>query len=270
MTKNIGFIGGGQMAEAVIKGLAESKQFADCPITVLEPLEARQNYLERTYQTVTVHDTKSLCRAVDTIVLAVKPQVMASVLEDLQPHLDLQLMITVAAGLPISFYEHQLAAKHLRLIRAMPNMPALIQEGATALCSNEHVSEADFTTVTALFDTIGITVPVQEYLMDAVTGLSGSGPAFVFSFIEAMIDGGVKAGLGRDAARQLTLQTISGAVQLTKQSDAHPAVLRDKVTSPGGTTASGLHTLETNGFNGIILSAIEASCTRSRELGKRS
>ena len=270
MTKNIGFIGGGQMAEAIIKGLAESKHFADCPITVLEPVEIRQNYLEHTYQTVTVHDTQSLCQAVDTIVLAVKPQVMESVLADLRPHLAQQLMITVAAGLPISFYERHLEAKHLRLIRAMPNMPALIQQGATALCSKEHVSESEFAMVTSLFDTIGITVTVQEYLMDAVTGLSGSGPAFVFSFIEAMIDGGVKAGLGRDAARQLTLQTISGAVQLTKQSDEHPAVLRDKVTSPGGTTASGLHALESNGFNGIILSAIEASCIRSQELGKRS
>lgn len=269
MTKNIGFIGGGQMAEAIIKGLLQSDLFTDSVISVSEPLDSRKHYLQLTYSLQTVEHSAELCSSNDIIILAVKPQVMPVVLEQIKPAIRHQLVITIAAGLPIVSYTEQLENPSVPIVRVMPNMPALIQQGATALCRNSNVSDSDYRFVKTLFDTIGETVTVPESSMDAVTGLSGSGPAYVFSFMEAMIDAGVKSGLSREVARNLTLQTILGAVQLAKTSKNHPAVLRDQVTSPGGTTASGLHVLEREGFNGIIISAVEAAYKRSIELGNR-
>ena len=269
MSKNIGFIGGGQMAEAILKGLLQSDVLGSSRIAVTEPVETRKTYLKTTYSVQLFDDPADLCTTSDLVILAVKPQVMTAVLKQIAQHVTEKLVITVAAGLPISFYEQQLKSSSTRIIRVMPNMPALIQQGASALCRNNNVSEDDFAFVISLFETIGSTVSVPEIQMDAITGLSGSGPAFVFSFIEAMIDGGVKTGLSREIARGLTLQTIAGAVQLAQVSGEHPAVLRDRVTSPGGTTASGLHVLEESGFNGNLISAIVASCNRSIELGNR-
>ena len=269
MSKNIGFIGGGQMAEAIVKGLLQSKVLGTSRIAVTEPVEPRKAYLKTTYSVQLFDDPTDLCSASDLIILAVKPQVMPAVLKQISEHVAEKLVITVAAGLPITFYEQELKSRSPKIIRVMPNMPALIQQGASALCRNSNVSDDDFAFVISLFETIGSTVCVPEIQMDAVTGLSGSGPAFVFSFIEAMIDAGVKIGLNREVARNLTLQTIAGAVQLAQLTEEHPAVLRDRVTSPGGTTASGLHVLEEHGFNGNVISAIEASCNRSIELGNR-
>lgn len=270
MTKNIGFIGGGQMAEAIIKGLLQSNLFSDTIISVYEPLETRCNYLSEHYTLEIRRSPEEVCTTNEVILLAVKPQVMPEVLTRIKTSIDTQLLVTIAAGLPVSYYTKHLANESVSLVRVMPNMPALIQQGASALCKNEYVSDPDYAIVESLFKTIGTTVTVPEYSMDAVTGLSGSGPAYVLSFIEALIDGGVKIGLSRDVARNLALQTISGAVELTKQSQDHPAILRDKVTSPGGTTASGLHVLETKGFSGIVMSAVEAAYNRSLELGKRT
>ncbi len=269
MTTNIGFIGGGQMAEAIITGLMQSDLSPDLHVSVNEPLESRKKYLTLHYDLKTVDDPVDLCATNDIIVLAVKPQIMPVVLEQVKPFLLNQLVVTIAAGLPISFYMDLVEKPSISVVRAMPNMPALIQQGATALCRNSNVSDSDFAFVTSLFDTIGITVTVPESSMDAVTGLSGSGPAYVFSFIEAMIEGGVKSGLPREIARNLTIQTIQGAVMLANRSEEHPAILRDKVTSPGGTTASGLHLLAAKGFNGIVISAVEAAYMRSIELGFR-
>lgn len=269
MTTNIGFIGGGQMAEAIIKGLLQSDLFSDSLISVSEPLDKRKQYLKLNYNLKTVDNSVDLCSANNVIVLAVKPQVMPAVLYQIKASVKHQLVITIAAGLPISYYVEQLENPSMAIVRVMPNMPALIQQGATALCRNSNVSNEDYALANTLFNTIGSTVNVAESLMDAVTGLSGSGPAYVFSFIEAMIDGGVKVGLSREVAQKLTLQTIQGAVQLTKSTESHPAVLRDQVTSPGGTTASGLHVLESNGFNGIVMSAVEAAFNKSVALGYR-
>ncbi len=267
MKKNIGFIGGGQMAEAMIKGLLVSDLSSKMLISVCEPLDSRKQHLSKQYELETVDTPAELCSRADTVILAVKPQVMPVVLEQIRASVQHRLVITIAAGLPISLYEEQLDIAQPAIVRAMPNMGALVQQGATALCRNAHVSDADFAFAQTLFETIGSAVIVAESLMDAVTGLSGSGPAFVFSFIEALIDGGVKVGLGREVSQNLTLQTIYGAVELARTSGKHPAALRDQVTSPGGTTASGLHVLEKEGFGGTIISAVEASCNRSIALG---
>ena len=269
MKKNIGFIGGGQMAEAMIKGLLVSDLSAGTRISVCEPLDSRKQQLRNHYDLETVDDPGELCSRADVIILAVKPQVMPSVLEQIRASVQHRLVITIAAGLPISMYEEQLDFERPAIVRAMPNMGALVQQAATALCRNAHVSDPDFAYARKLFETIGSAVIVAESLMDAVTGLSGSGPAYVFSFIEALIDAGVKVGLGREVSQNLTLQTIYGALELARTSGKHPAQLRDQVTSPGGTTASGLHVLEKEGFGGTLISAVEASWKRSIALGLR-
>ncbi len=269
MKKNIGFIGGGQMAEAMIKGLLVSDLSSKMLISVCEPLDSRNQHLRKQYELETVADPAELCSSADIVILAVKPQVMPVVLGQIRASVERCLIITIAAGLPISMYEEQLDIAQPAIVRAMPNMGALVQQGATALCRNVHVSDSDFAFARTLFETIGSAVIVAESLMDAVTGLSGSGPAYVFSFIEALIDAGVKVGLGREVSQNLVLQTIFGAVELARTSGKHPAQLRDLVTSPGGTTASGLHVLENEGFGGTIISAVEASCNRSIVLGHR-
>lgn len=270
MNKNIGFIGGGQMAEAIIKGLLHSNTCSSEMIAVCEPLEARRNHLAATYNLEVSATAKKIINVSQTILLAVKPQVMPEVLREIKPLLQSQLIITIAAGLPLNFYAKLLGNDSISIVRVMPNTPALILQGASALCRNEHVTDDEFTFAESLFKAIGITVVVNEKGMDAVTGLSGSGPAYVFTFIEALIDAGIKTGLSRDVARALTIQTILGTTLLARETTDHPAALRDRVTSPGGTTISGLHILEAAGFNGVIISAVEAACRRSTELGNTS
>jgi pyrroline-5-carboxylate reductase len=269
MKKKIGFIGGGQMAEAIIKGLLQSDLFSQTAVCVCEPLESRKQHLKAHYGLELIDTPEELCAAIDVLVLAVKPQVMPVVLQRIRTSIRNHLVITIAAGLPISSYEEQFDTLRPAIVRVMPNMGALVQQCATALCRNDTVTDSDFSYTLTLFETIGSVVVVDESQMDAVTGLSGSGPAYVFSFIEALIDAGVKIGLSREISRNLTLQTISAAVELARTSEKHPAVLRDQVTSPGGTTASGLHVLEENGFSGTIISAVEASRNRSIVLGQR-
>lgn len=265
MAKTIAFIGGGQMAEALIRGLLRS---GGCPaelIGVVEPDPGRRSHLEVTYQVSTAESAGALLQGRQVLILAVKPQVMSDVLHSLKPQLGEQLVITVAAGLPLSFYA-AILGDTVPVVRVMPNMPALVLEGASALCRNKQVSDHDLAYAADLFAAVGSTSIVEERLMDAVTGLSGSGPAYVFSFIEALIDGGVKAGLGHEVAGRLAVQTVLGAARLAQISEEHPATLRARVSSPGGTTISGLHVLEKAGFHGIVMSAVEAATRRSAEL----
>lgn len=268
MTRTIGFVGGGQMAEALIKGLIQAQTLTTEQIRVAEPVDQRRQYLDSTYDLKTVPRLEDFMDKAEAVILAVKPQVMSSVLTSLKDCYDDQLIITIAAGLPISFYQNFLGDR-CSIIRVMPNMGALIQEGASALCRNQHVTDVDLAFAESLFCAVGSAVVVEESLMDAVTGLSGSGPAYVFSFIEALIEGGVKTGLSREIARELAVQTVLGAALCLKDSNTHPAVLRDQVTSPGGTTASGLYRLETGSFKAIVIEAVEAACNRSRELGTK-
>ncbi len=267
MARSIGFIGGGQMAEAIIRGLLSSQTLEAGRISAVEPVAERRDYLNSTYGIKTCADISGLGEEVHCFLLAVKPQVMEDVLVELTNHYAGQLIITIAAGLPIRFYQGMLGER-CPIIRVMPNMGALILQGASALCCNDQTSAEDMSFATDLLDAVGSTVCVDERLMDAVTGLSGSGPAYVFSFIEALIEAGVKTGLSRPVARELAVQTVYGAALCLKESDRHPAVLRDQVTSPGGTTASGLFQLEAAGFKATVMEAVEAACQRSAELGK--
>ena len=268
MTRTIGFIGGGQMAEALIRGLLQSQTCTAEQICVVEPVPERRDHLSSAYGLKTGTELSVLVDSSHCLILAVKPQVMDTVLTALKTLHTGQLVITIAAGLPISHYQAFLGTQ-CPIIRVMPNMGALILEGASALCRSGQVSDDDLSFGMSLLSAVGTAVVVEEKLMDAVTGLSGSGPAYVFSFIEALIEGGVKAGLSRPIARELAVQTVHGAALCMKNSDTHPAILRDQVTSPGGTTASGLYQLEASGFKATVIEAVEAACRRSGELGKR-
>lgn len=265
----IGFVGGGQMAEALIKGICVAGLYEPAQIMAADPSEARRQVLQKNYNITTVEQAKDMAKDCDVIVLAVKPQVMGVVLDSLDKALSAQhLVISIAAGITLKFIEEKLADCNCRFIRVMPNTPALIQEGAAALSPGLRASDNDMALGKSIFEAVGQAVILPESYLDAVTGLSGSGPAYVFSFIEGLIDAGVKVGLARDAARTLVLQTILGSVKLAISSKKHPAELRAMVTSPGGTTIAGLHEMARAGFQGILMDAVESATNRSIELGK--
>ncbi|MEN8198647.1 MAG: pyrroline-5-carboxylate reductase [Thermodesulfobacteriota bacterium] len=270
MADTIGFIGGGQMAEAMIRGIIESGLYDATAILVAEPNGDRCDYMSRTYGVKGFGDSVSLWQECNTIVLAVKPQVMHIVLDGgkelVTPG---HLIISIAAGLPISFYEEGFGRDDCKIIRVMPNTPALVLEAASGFAGNKNVTPEELTRCEEILNNIGTAVAMDETALDAVTGLSGSGPAYVFTFIDAMIDAGIKAGLPRPTAETLALQTVLGSVKLLMESGKHPAELRGMVTSPGGTTIAAQHVLERSGFKGILMDAIEAAVNRSRELGKK-
>ncbi len=263
----IGFIGGGQMAEAIIKGLLQSGVTESSQITVIEPDEKRKDLLRKGYAVTTTTDPDEVA-ACAVVLLAIKPQIMGRVLAEYRGKLtENNLVISIAAGIPISFIEGKLAAVS-RIIRVMPNTPALILEGACAVSGGKETTEQDMGVGMTIFSAIGKCVRLEESYLDAVTGLSGSGPAYVFTFIDAMIDAGIKVGLMPGDARELALQAILGSVKLVQEKEMHPAQARAMVTSPGGTTIAGLHALEKSAFKAAVMDAVEAAFNRSRELGR--
>ena len=269
MDNTIGFIGGGRMAEALIQGIIKAKVFEPTQIVAADPDPNRRQTLAKQYGIATFAQATDFVGQCPTLILAVKPQVMGVVLDSIKASVtSAHLLISIAAGIPLSFMESHLSGCQCRLIRVMPNTPALVQEGASALSPGSLATEADMQQARAIFDAVGRSVVLAENYLDAVTGLSGSGPAYVFSFIEALIDGGVKVGLSRADAQLLVLQTVLGSVKLAMETGEHPAQLRAMVTSPGGTTIAGLHELARAGFSGIIMDAVEAATRRSQELGQ--
>lgn len=269
MNDTIGFIGGGRMAEALIQGIIKAGLVDPARISAADPDPSRQQLLADQYGIRTCAQAIDFINDCTILVLAVKPQVMGPVLDSVKPAIHSgHLVISIAAGIPLSFMEARLSGTKCRLVRVMPNTPALVQEGASALSPGAGTTDEDMAKARAIFDAVGRSVVLAESYLDAVTGLSGSGPAYVFSFIEALIDGGVKVGLNRADAQLLVLQTVLGSVKLAMESNEHPAQLRAMVTSPGGTTIAGLHELARSGFSGIIMDAVEAATKRSKELGQ--
>ena len=263
--KKIGFIGGGNMAEAIIKGLLAGGVPADS-IMVAEPLPARRDMLSSVYAVQASDDSQLVARKADIVILAIKPQMAAAVLTTLAPAITAdKLVVSFMAGISTAFIEEALDGDE-RVVRAMPNTPALIQAAATAICPGSRADEIDLDMARYIFALCGTVVTIPEKLMDAVTGLSGSGPAYVFSFIEALSDAGVKNGLPRDTALQLSVQTVLGAARMVSETGEHPALLKEKVTSPGGTTIAGLHALENGRFRGLVMDAVDAASLRSKEL----
>jgi len=269
--KRIGMIGAGAMAEALTGGLREAG-LAGGQIRVADPDVARCKHLEECFAVRAVSDNAQLVAESDIVVLAVKPSVVGPALAALSGSGDLTrpLWISIAAGTTLA----QLAAslpEAARIVRAMPNTPAQVGAGATAFCANPRVASEERAAARALFESVGVCWEApDESLLDAVTGLSGSGPAYVFVLIEALEASGVGAGLPAEAARLLAVQTVLGAARLARDSGRDPAALRQQVSSPGGTTVAGLERLEAGGFREAIRAAVEAATRRSRELGKDS
>jgi pyrroline-5-carboxylate reductase len=255
------------MAEALIRGVLSAGSYSAAQIRIADPDMARLDHLKRQYG-VQIGTTNS--DAVvwgDVAVLAVKPQVAVEVLNEIRDVLGKRLVISVIAGVQI---RKILEASGLQthVIRAMPNMPAMVGEGMTALAIGHGVGEKEVACARQIFESVGKVVSVDERLMDAVTGVSGSGPAYVFLMIEAMADGGVKMGLPRETANLLAAQTVLGAARMIMETGQHPARLKDQVASPGGTTMAALHRLEQGGFRGLLIDAVEAATNRSQELGR--
>jgi pyrroline-5-carboxylate reductase len=269
MTKRIGFIGGGQMAEALIRGIITSGLYEKDDVLVSDPDSFRRDHLENRYSVKTYYSNLPLFESCQLIILAVKPQTMRALLTECRERVRPDhILISVAAGLPIAFYLEALGKEETKMVRVMPNTPALVLEGASALSRNNNVSDEELREAEEIFLAVGEVVILDEVHLDAVTGLSGSGPAYVFSFVEALIDAGVKSGLTRAVSEKLALQTVSGSIKLLKESGEHPASLRGKVTSPGGTAITALHVLEKVGFHGIIMDIVESAVKRSQELGE--
>lgn len=264
----IGFIGGGNMAEAIIKGLLKGP-FPAKEIVVGEPIEERRRLLAQRYRVQITADNLEVVKACDLIVLAVKPQIAKEALSGISSAFSgSKLLISILAGIATATLEEYFDGSP-RVVRAMPNTPALVGEGASALCRGRFATPDDLLTARDLFEAVGMVQEVSEAQMDAVTGLSGSGPGYVFTIIEALADGGVQQGLQRDIALSLAAQTVLGAARLVRESAEHPAVLRDRVCSPGGTTIAAVKVLEERGLRAALMEAVERASRRSRELGAK-
>lgn len=269
LNKKIAFLGTGNMAEALIKGLLRSGMAKPEEIIASFRRSERMEEFKKGYPVTTTTDNVQATQDADVVVLAVKPQAMGKLLLQIAPAVDRsKLIVSVAAGVPIAAIERKLGAG-ARIVRSMPNTPSLVGTGACAIAPGEHATSEDLDTASAIFQSVGITTVVEENLLDAVTGLSGSGPAYVFLMIEALSDAGVKVGLPRYTALKLAAQTVLGSAKLLIETGQHPGHLKDQVTSPGGTAIAGLHTLEAGGLRTTLINAVEAATKRARELGEQ-
>ncbi len=266
--KTIGFIGAGNMGEALTSGLLSTQQSQPDHITCSDVRTERLQELKERFGIQTTTDNNALIQKSDIIVYAVKPQIMAEVIKETSDSLDMsKVIISIAAGVPLAAIE-SLIKKDLRLIRAMPNVCVAVGEGATAIAAGAHCKPQDIDMAMAIFNAVGRCFFLKEnYLMDAITGLSGSGPAYIFMIVDALADAGVKMGLSRQEAQALASQTVLGAAKMLLETKIHPGQLKDMVTSPGGTAIAGLHTLEKGGLRTTLINGVEAATLRSQELG---
>jgi pyrroline-5-carboxylate reductase len=266
--KTVGFVGAGNMGEALIKGLLGASLVPAEAIVATDVRPERLKDLTLQYGIRSAADNGTLVRQTDVVILAVKPQIMAEVLAEIAPAVTRdKLLVSIAAGVSTARLRAGLG-KDARLIRVMPNTPALVLEGVTAIARGEGLEPGDLDVAGAIFGAVGRVVVLGEEAMDAVTGLSGSGPAYVALVVEALADGGVHAGLDRATALTLATQTVLGAARLLRETGLHPGALKDMVSSPGGTTIAGVAALEAGGLRTALITAVERATQRSRELGR--
>jgi pyrroline-5-carboxylate reductase len=262
-----GFLGFGRMASALVQGMIQASACKPEEILVVNRHpETIAKDIEQ-YGFRLAASPKTLVQQADTIVLGTKPADSVQLLRDVRPFLDGKLLISVAAGIRLQVLQ-EAAGHRTRVIRAMPNTPSLVKKGATAYSLGDHALLSDAQVAENLFAAVGMVFRVREAALDAVTGLSGSGPAYVFTFIEALTDGGVMMGLPREIASELAVQTVMGSAQMIRETKLHPAELREMVASPGGTTMAGIEILESHGFRYTVMSAVRAAAERARELGR--
>lgn len=265
--KRFAFVGAGNMAEALIRGLLASGSVSASDITISNRRHEKTERNAERWGVRGAPDNVSCVRDADIVMLCVKPQVMRAVLDQCGREVPSDaLVISVAAGIPTQAIEAHLSPGQ-RVVRSMPNTGAIVRQSATAIAAGSSATETDLAVAREIFDQVGRTVVVEEHHLDAVTGLSGSGPAYIFLIIDALADASVKVGLSRDIGLELAAQTVLGSAQLLLQTGEHPGRLKDQVTSPGGTAIAGLHTLEAGGLRTTLINAVEAATRRARELG---
>jgi pyrroline-5-carboxylate reductase len=265
----VGFIGAGNMAEAMVGGLVRGKHVQPNRITASDPRKERLEELHASLGIEVTQNNRDIATRCTLIVLSVKPQIMDKILREVGDQMKPgTLVVSIAAGVDTETIEESLP-EGVRVVRAMPNTPAMVGAGATAISAGKHATPEDMATAKALFDAVGITVELDETHLDAVTGLSGSGPAYIFLILEALADAGVKVGLSRRNAQRLAAQTVMGSAKMLLETDEHPGKLKDMVTSPGGTAIAGLHTLEQGGLRTTLINAVETATKRAQELGRR-
>lgn len=264
----IGLLGAGKMATALAKGFLDAKLVAPDRLLASDTFDAARQAFTKETGARAVGENLEVARFGRVLILAVKPNQVADVLKEIQAEVtDEHLLISIAAGVSTQKLETALG-KPARMIRVMPNTPALVAASASAFCLGRAARPKDADLARKLFGAVGLAFQVKEELMDAVTGLSGSGPAYAYLIIEALSDGGVAAGMPRDVAIRLAAQTLLGAARMVLETGLHPAALKDMVTSPGGTTIDGLHELEKAGVRGALINAVRAAADKSRELGR--
>jgi pyrroline-5-carboxylate reductase len=270
MLKNrqVGLVGTGNMGEALIKGLLHGYVCKPEQILCSDTRPERLKAIRETYGVKGTSHNIEVVKHSDILILAVKPQIMKQVVSEVAKHLGLsKLIISIAAGVPLDAIE-SCAKKELKLIRVMPNICVSVREGVSAIAGGRHATKEDLMIAKTIFDSVGKSLFVEENLLDAVTGLSGSGPAYIFLIIDALADAGVKVGLSRDDALILASQTVLGAAKMLIETGEHPGKLKDMVTSPGGTAIAGLHTLEGGGIRTTLINAVEVATERSKALGE--
>ena len=268
--KKIGFIGAGKMATALGRGIVQAGLAAAADVAAFDPNADSQAQFREAVGAVSFEDSNAqVSEKADVLIVAVKPGMVAHVLGEIANSLgDGTLVISIAAGIRLEAIEKCLGPD-ARLVRVMPNTPCLVGKGASAYCIGGRATEEDAELVESLLGAVGVVCRVDESLMDAVTGLSGSGPAFVYMIIQSLRDGGIHEGLPVPVATTLAVQTVLGTAEMVLQTGEHPSSLRDKVTSPGGTTIAGIHALEKSGLRGALMGAVIAASERSAELGAK-
>jgi pyrroline-5-carboxylate reductase len=266
--KLIALIGTGNMGDALVSGLINSGSSKPKNIICSDVRKERLDKIKSRYKVRTTTSNLKAVAEADIVIYAVKPQLMAAVLTETKSKLDMsRLIISIAAGVPLAAMESCIDKK-MRLIRVMPNIPAAVKEAASAIAAGDNATKEDVNLAMEIFNSIGKCIFLKEnYLMDAITGLSGSGPAYIFLIVDALADAGVKMGLSRQDSLFLAAQTVLGAAKLLMETQEHPGQLKDKVTSPGGTAIAGLATLESGGLRTTLINAVEAATNRSKELG---
>jgi len=268
LKEKIGFIGAGRMAEALVKGILNANLSSVDKIIASDLDEKRCQILENENKIKTTQDNKQVISESNIIILAVKPNILGSILKELKGEITSKhLIVSIAAGIPLSLIE-SLLSEDCRVIRVMPNTPCLVGEAAAGYALGKNATQDDAKLVGEILDAVGKSYLLDEKLLDAVTGLSGSGPAFVYTIIEALSDGGVKMGLPREVSTKLAAQTVYGAAKMVLETGLHTGELKDFVTSPGGTTIEGIHALEKGGVRRALIDAVEVATRKSKKLGK--
>jgi pyrroline-5-carboxylate reductase len=268
--KRIAVIGAGNMGTALLRGMLKAHWCQPGNLIASGRDAERMKRIQTELKIKVTTDNREAARFADVVVFAVKPQILPQVLDECRAGISHpKLVLSIAAGVPTGVIESHLPER-VAVIRAMPNIAATVELGATALCRGKVASDSDFQVAESIFKAVGVVVAVDEPLMDAVTGLSGTGPMYIFQIIEGLSDAGVKMGLSRSTSNTLSVQTVLGSAKMVAETGQHPGLLKDLVTSPGGTAISALHSMERNGLRALLMDAVEVATRRSAELGQRA